>query len=146
PDLSGKRIACIGLGIMGAAMATNLARAGAGVKGWNRTKDKAPAKSAAEAGVQVCNTLEEAVSDAEVILTCLGDEGDVLDVLLSRGGIAECARQGAIIVDTTTIGPSAARESADGLAKKGLRFLDAPVTGGDIGARQGTLTILVGGD
>jgi 3-hydroxyisobutyrate dehydrogenase len=137
-----KRVACLGLGIMGSAMASNLAKAGAQVSGWNRTPGRAAAHHAATAGVKVHDQMAEAVKEAEVIITCLGDESDVEQLLTEVGPLA--APQ-ATVIDTTTIGPAAARRAEQILQPHSLRFLDAPVTGGDVGARQGTLTILVGG-
>ncbi|GAB4351798.1 MAG: NAD(P)-dependent oxidoreductase [Cyanophyceae cyanobacterium] len=139
-------VAFLGLGVMGGPMATNLARSGATVRGWNRTGDRASAVAAFGAGVVACPSIAAAVADAAVIFTCLGDVPDVEAVLLGPGGVADSARSGAIVVDTSTIGPMAARDLGRRLGDRGLRFLDAPISGGDIGARNGTLTVMVGGD
>jgi 3-hydroxyisobutyrate dehydrogenase len=140
----GKSVAFIGLGIMGGSMAANLVRAGAAVKGWNRTADRPGVKTAASAGVVVEPTIEAALKDATVVFSCVGDETDAEQVLVQS--VAPHAKPGTIIVDMSTIGPKAARQINEALKQKNLHFLDAPVTGGDVGAREGTLTILVGGD
>jgi len=140
------KIAYLGLGLMGQAMAVNLARAGLDVVGWNRTPGKSGEKALLEAGGKVEKSLETAVSGAAVIFTCLGDIGDVEQILLGKGGVAEFAPAGAVIADFSTIGPEAAKRIYGALGAKGMHFLDAPVTGGDVGARNATLTIMVGGD
>ncbi|MGD9680210.1 MAG: NAD(P)-dependent oxidoreductase [Candidatus Obscuribacterales bacterium] len=136
------RVAFLGMGIMGAAMAANLARDGSPVRVWNRSAGSPGAALAASAGAGVASDLAEAVGDREIIFSCLGDEKDVASVL---GELVLLASKDSLVVDMTTIGPGAARELAGKLEGAGLRFLDAPVTGGDIGAREGTLTIMVGG-
>ncbi|MEM8640349.1 MAG: NAD(P)-dependent oxidoreductase [Cyanobacteria bacterium P01_G01_bin.54] len=138
-------LAFLGLGVMGGPMSANLARAGYTVNGWNRTSDRPGSQGAATAGVAIAPTLPAAVATAEVIFTCLGDVPDVEAVLLGSGGVAEFAPANALIVDTSTIGSTAAQTIATALAEKGLRFLDAPVSGGDVGAQNGTLTFMVGG-
>lgn len=143
---SAKTIAYLGLGIMGGAMAANLARSGFKVRGWNRSSGKDSAARAQEAGVSLCSSLVDAVRDADVIFSCLGDESDVIAVSCDAGGVIDLARPGALMIDTTTIGPAAAKEIGQRLKTRAIRFLDAPVTGGDVGAREGTLTILVGGE
>ncbi|MCC7529939.1 MAG: NAD(P)-dependent oxidoreductase [Candidatus Melainabacteria bacterium] len=140
------KIAYLGLGLMGEAMAVNLARAGLNVVGWNRTPGKPGEVALLTAGGKVARSLEDAVSGAGVIFTCLGDIEDVEQVLLKAGGVIECAAPGTVIADFSTIGPEAARRIFASLNSKGMHFLDAPVTGGDVGARNATLTIMVGGD
>lgn len=140
------KIAYLGLGLMGEAMAVNLAKAGLNVVGWNRTPGKPGAAALIAAGGKVEKTIEDAVKDAAVIFTCLGDVGDVEQVLIEKGGVCDYAPNGAVIADFSTIGPDAAKRIYDSLKAKGMYFLDAPVTGGDVGARNGTLTIMVGGD
>jgi 3-hydroxyisobutyrate dehydrogenase len=139
-----KKVAYLGLGIMGAAMAINLRKAGFEVIGWNRTPTRPGVESARSEGVQIVDTVEEAVSQVDYVFACLGDVPDVEQVLL--GDVKNFARKNAVIVDLSTIGRAAAVHLHEDLAKAGLRFLDAPVTGGDVGARQGTLTVLVGGE
>jgi len=141
-----KTIAFLGLGTMGGPMASNLAKAGFVVRGWNRSPGRATAVAAGDAGVGVVATVGDAVSTAGIVALCVSDVGDVEDVLFGASGVAAKAAAGALVVDYSTIGPSAARDFGSRLRTAGLRFLDAPVTGGDIGARAGTLTIMVGGE
>lgn len=143
--LEGK-IAFLGLGLMGYAMAANLARAGLNVVGWNRTPGKAGEAALIEAGGSAARSLSDAVAGATLIFTCLGDVADVEQVLIGDGGVSSHAAKGTVIADFSTIGPDAARRISKSLIEKEMYFLDAPVTGGDVGARNGTLTIMVGGD
>lgn len=145
-SLEHMRIAYLGLGLMGEAMAINLAKAGLNVVGWNRTPGKPGETALLEAGGKVEKTLKGAVSGADVVFTCLGDIEDVEQVLLGPGGVSESASPGTVIADFSTIGPEAAKRIFNSLADKNMHFLDAPVTGGDVGARNATLTIMVGGD
>lgn len=137
------KIAFLGLGTMGGPMAANLARAGFEVRGWNRTAGRASAGVAGAAGVRLCRSIEEAVGDAAFVATCVGDGADVEAIVLGAGGVSSCAGRGTVVIDFSTIGPGAARRIAAALAPD-LRFVDAPVTGGDVGARAGTLTIMAG--
>jgi len=140
------KIAYLGLGLMGQAMAVNLAKGGLNVTGWNRTAGKSGETALLAAGGNCKNSLADAVADADIVFTCLGDIADVEEVVLGKGGVTEYGKNGAIVVDFSTIGPEAARKIYSGLKAKHMHFLDAPVTGGDVGARNGTLTIMVGGD
>lgn len=140
------QLAFLGLGVMGAPMAKNLAKAGYNVKVWNRTKNRPHLTSLlTESSLTMVDTIAEAVKSAEIIFTCLGDVPDVEEVLLSESGVINFAQPNSIVVDFSTIGSEAVKNIANQLAKKDIRFLDAPVSGGDIGAQQGTLTIMVGG-
>lgn len=139
-------VAFLGLGTMGAPMAANLAKKGFDVRGWNRSPERPTIAVAQQAGVRIVSPIAEAVAGADVVAICVSDVADVEDVLFSDGGVAACAVSGTLVVDFSTIGPDAARGFASRLAAEGLRFLDAPVTGGDVGARAGTLTVMVGGD
>jgi len=138
-------IAYIGMGIMGSAMASNLVKAGHKVKVWNRNKERETLKTAVAAGCTACDTIGETVSGCKIVFTCVSDVQDLEQVLFQPGSVAEHADKGALIIDTATVGPFAAKQISEALAEKGVRFLDAPVTGGDVGARNGTLTIMVGG-
>jgi 3-hydroxyisobutyrate dehydrogenase len=140
-----KKVAFLGMGIMGAAMAANLAPH-ASLSVWNRSTGRPGLALAEAAGATVCAHLKDCLAEARVIFACLGDEHDVETVLTGPGGVSELAGQGAMVVDFSTIGPKAARHINEKLAAAGLKFLDAPVTGGDVGAREGTLTIMVGGE
>lgn len=140
------QIAYLGLGLMGQAMAINIAKAGVSITGWNRTPGKPGAQALQDAGGKVETSLADAIKGADIILTCLGDIADVEEVLLGKGGVSEHAKTGTVVADFSTIGPHAARRIFEALKAKDIHFLDAPVTGGDVGARNGTLTIMVGGE
>ena len=144
--LSDYKVAYLGMGIMGSAMAANLAKKGCQVSIWNRTPNRPGVKLAEEAGAKSHATIADAVKGCSVIFTCVSDTKDVEQVLTGPGGVSDHAESGALIVDTSTIGPQIAVKLDELLKKKNLRFLDAPVTGGDIGAKNGTLVIMVGGD
>jgi 3-hydroxyisobutyrate dehydrogenase len=142
----GMTVAFLGLGTMGGPMASNLARAAFDVRGWNRTAGRPAAVAAEAAGVRLCSSIADAVRGAEVVAVCVGDVPDVREVVLGAGGVADCAARGTLVVDFSTIGPAAAREIDAALRTAGLAFVDAPVTGGDVGAKAATLTIMAGGD
>ncbi|NMF57867.1 NAD(P)-dependent oxidoreductase [Pseudanabaena yagii] len=141
-----QKIAFLGLGLMGGAMAANLVKRGYSVIGWNRTQGRPTLAPFTNAGGTLAQTLQEAVSDADVIFSCLGDVPDVTEVLIGEHGAMNFAKANALFIDTSTIGSDAAKVIANALMHDGLRFLDAPVSGGDVGARNGTLTFMVGGN
>lgn len=141
-----KQVAFLGLGLMGGAMAANLARHGYQVKAWNRTSDKPGVTIAAEGGATIVDSISAAVSDAEIVFSCLGDVPDVEEVLLGQAGVVKYSQPGTLLVDMSTIGSDAAKKIGQALQQQKLRFMDAPVSGGDIGAKNGTLTIMVGGN
>lgn len=130
---------------MGGSMAANLARRGYEVKAWNRTSDRPGVKIAAAGGATVVDSLQEAVSTAEIVFSCVGDVPDVEKVLLGDKGVLPFAQPDTLVVDMSTIGSEAAKQIGAKLQQQQLRFMDAPVSGGDTGAQQGTLTIMVGG-
>jgi 3-hydroxyisobutyrate dehydrogenase len=144
--LSESKVAFLGMGIMGSAMAANLARAGAQVSVWNRTPGRPGIKIAEDAGAKSLDTISGAIKDCTIIFSCVSDTNDVEEILLGADGVCESAKSGALVVDTSTIGPEVAKKVAAALETRGLRFLDAPVTGGDVGAKNGTLVIMVGGN
>ncbi|HEX8083518.1 MAG TPA: NAD(P)-dependent oxidoreductase [Solirubrobacteraceae bacterium] len=135
------RVAFLGLGIMGSRMAANLREAGHDLVVWNRTREKAEAF-----GGRVAATPKEAAADAEVVITMVVDGPQVERVLLGEDGAADGAREGTLFVDMSTIGPAAARAIGAALRERGLKFVDAPVTGSSPKAEAGTLTIMAGGD
>ncbi|HLT62070.1 MAG TPA: 2-hydroxy-3-oxopropionate reductase [Microlunatus sp.] len=137
-------VAVIGLGIMGAPMAANLVEAGHDVIGHNRSRAKV--ERLIEAGGRGADSVAEAVADAEVIITMVPDSPDVEAVAEGEDGILARARDGALWVDCSTIRPDVATRLADAARARGLRPLDAPVSGGEAGAVEGTLSIMVGGD
>ncbi|NET56584.1 MAG: NAD(P)-dependent oxidoreductase [Symploca sp. SIO2E6] len=141
-----QQIAFLGLGVMGGPMAANLARSGYSVKAWNRTPHRPGVEVAANAGATIVSSIREAVETADVVFLCVGDVPDVEEVILGVGGVTESARPGTLVIDTSTIGPNAAQNIGAKLKQHQLRFLDAPISGGDIGAKNGTLTIMVGGE
>ncbi len=140
-----QEIAFLGLGLMGGPMAANLARQGYHVLAWNRSRDRPGVEIAKQGGATIADSIAEAVATAEIIFTCVGDVPDVKEVLLADRGVINYARPNSLIVDMSTIGSKAAKEINTELHKHQLRFMDAPVSGGDVGAINGTLTIMVGG-
>lgn len=140
---SAPQAAFLGLGVMGLSMARNLLNGSIKVCVYNRSSNKAA--ELIELGARQGGSPADAVKDAEFVFTCLGDGKSVEQILFGPNGAAEALRPGAIVIDFTTIAPSEAEDLATRLAKLGIVFLDSPVTGGDVGARNGTLTIMVGG-
>jgi 3-hydroxyisobutyrate dehydrogenase len=136
-------VGVIGFGIMGASMAKNLARQGFTVYGYSRSKAKVEA--CAEAGIVPVASPAELGSKVQAVLLAVTDGAAVADVLLGENSVATTLKQGALIIDTSTIAASEALEIGRECSKRSLRFIDAPVTGGDAGARNATLTIMVGG-
>ncbi len=139
------RIGFIGLGIMGSRMAANLQRSGFEVTVWNRTTRTAE-EWAAEHGGSVAQSPAALAAEADVVFTMVVDGPQVRELLLGHDGVADGAAAGLLCVDCTTIGQAAALEIGAALAERGLRMLDAPVTGSLPGARDGTLLIMVGGE
>jgi len=138
-----KSIAFIGLGIMGLPMTGHLLKAGHKLILHSRTKSKA--QPLLDQGAAWANSPAEAAEAAEVTFICVTDTPDVRAVLLGNQGVIHSAFPGQIIIDHSTISPTATREMAAALAEKGATLLDAPVSGGDLGARNATLSIMVGG-
>jgi 2-hydroxy-3-oxopropionate reductase len=136
-------IGFIGLGVMGRPMAGNLLRAGHQVTVHNRSQ--APVQALVEAGARAAGSAAEAADGAELVITMLPDSPDVEAVVLGDRGVLDGARQGLLLVDMSTIRPDTARGLAAAAADRGVRFLDAPVSGGEAGAVEGTLSIMVGG-
>lgn len=142
--MSEHKVAFIGLGIMGLPMAKNLVNAGFDVTGYNRSPHKAQAF--ASAGGKSASTIAEAVQEADVVITMVPDSPDVTDVVTGDDGIFANAPTGAYWIDHSTIRPDVANELADQARSAGLNPLDAPVSGGEQGAVDGALSIMVGGD
>jgi len=139
-----ERIAFIGLGTMGAAMAANLRRAGFEVTAWNRTPGRADALEAM--GVALAPTPAEAARNADVVVSCVSDTPDVEAVLFGADGVASGLASGSLVIDCSTISPAATASFAGRLRGQGIGFVDAPVSGGSEGAKNATLTIFVGGE
>ena len=137
--------AFLGMGIMGASMAANLGRSALKTNIWNRTNPSPGIQIAKRAGCNVVKSIEEAVNSVDFIFTCVTDAPDVEKVLFRSGGVVENAKKGALIIDFSTIGSKTAKSFGHRLKQIGLRFLDAPVSGGDIAAKNGSLTIMAGG-
>ncbi|WP_420847153.1 2-hydroxy-3-oxopropionate reductase [Nonomuraea basaltis] len=137
-------IAFIGLGIMGSPMAVHLVRAGHSVTGYNRSPEKA--KALAEAGGRVAMSIADAVAGAEVVALMVPDSTDVQDVLTGADGVFAHAGPGTLIIDFSSIRPDVTRELAEEAGRRGMRHLDAPVSGGEAGARNAALSIMVGGE
>ncbi len=139
-----QRIAFIGLGIMGLPMAGHLLHAGHAVTLHTRTQSKS--QSLTSRGAAWAESPAEAARDAQIIFVCVTDTPDVQDVLLGASGVIKTASAQTIIVDHSTISPAATREIADVLSNHGIHLIDAPVSGGDVGAKNATLSIMCGGD
>jgi len=138
------KVAFIGLGTMGVGMSLNILNAGHEVTVHNRTRQKE--EVVAKKGANRAPSPREAAEGAEIIVTMVSDTPDVEQVVLGGNGVIHGAPQGAIVIDMSTISPAATRQMAEELSKKGIKMLDAPVSGGPEGAQNGTLAIMVGGD
>jgi 2-hydroxy-3-oxopropionate reductase len=137
-------VAVIGLGIMGGPMAANLVKAGFDVIGYNRSRGKVD--RLVEQGGRGAADVAEAVREADVVLTMLPDSPDVEGVVLGEGGVLASAPAGTLFIDASTIRPDISVRLADAAKERGIRAVDAPVSGGEAGAIEGTLSIMVGGD
>ncbi|MEK8051790.1 NAD(P)-dependent oxidoreductase [Ideonella sp. DXS22W] len=143
--IASRRVAFLGLGVMGGPMAGHLARAGHQVTVYNRTAAKAQAW-AQEYGGQAAATPREAAAGAEFVFACVGNDDDLRSVVLGADGAFAGMAPGAIFVDHTTASAEVARELAAAATAAGLQFVDAPVSGGQAGAVNGLLTVMCGGD
>lgn len=139
------RVTFAGLGVMGYPMAGYLHKAGHDVTVYNRTVEKAE-KWCMEKGGALASTPAKAADDAGIVFTCVGNDDDVRSVILGDDGILAGIPEGGLIVDHTTASAVIAREVAEAAAKKNVGFLDAPLSGGQAGAENGQLTIMVGGE
>jgi 3-hydroxyisobutyrate dehydrogenase len=144
-----KRIAFLGLGVMGAPMAGHLARKGHRVTAYNRTPARAAEwlerHSAEGLDVATAATPAEAAAGQDVVVTCVGNDQDLAQVVLGEGGALAAMGEGALYIDHTTVSPAIARRVAAAAAERGIRALDAPVSGGQAGAESGRLAIMCGG-
>jgi 3-hydroxyisobutyrate dehydrogenase len=145
PAPASKSVAFLGLGVMGHPMAGHLARAGHRVTVYNRTAAKAAAW-VAEHGHRSAPTPAEAAREADFVFACVGNDDDLRAVAAGPEGAFSTLRPGAVFVDHTTASAAVARELAAAAAARGLSFIDAPVSGGNVGAVKGTLTVMCGGD
>jgi 3-hydroxyisobutyrate dehydrogenase len=138
------RIGFVGLGIMGNPMAARILEAKYPLAVFSRTKSKASRLQAK--GARFLDSPAEVARESDFVFICVTDTPDVEAVVRGKDGIASAGRKGLIVVDHSTISPKATRELAEELGKSGVQFLDAPVSGGDKGAKNGSLSIMVGGD
>lgn len=138
-----EKVGFIGLGIMGKPMAKNLIDAGYDLVVYNRTREKA--EDLASDGATVADSPKEVAEQSDIIITMLPDSPQVEEVLTGEDGVLERIREGALIVDMSTISPVVTEELSEKAGEKGASMLDAPVSGGDVGAIEGTLSIMVGG-
>ncbi|MCC6168395.1 MAG: NAD(P)-dependent oxidoreductase [Caldilineaceae bacterium] len=139
-----ERIGFIGLGIMGRGMAHNLLKAGFPLRVWNRTASRM--QGLIDAGAEAGDSPADVAAHSDITITCVSDTPDVEKVILGEDGVIHGAKQGALVVDCSTISPQVTKEIAAKLAEKGIHMLDAPISGGSEGAAKGTLSIMVGGD
>jgi 3-hydroxyisobutyrate dehydrogenase-like beta-hydroxyacid dehydrogenase len=137
-------VAFIGLGIMGQPMALNLLKAGYQLTVYNRTPSKTV--SLEQAGAEVASTPAQAARHADFVMIIVSDSAAVEEIVIGKGGILETLRAGAIVIDSSTIGPAVSRKLACHTAGKGAGWLDAPVTGSKHGAEKGELTFMIGGE
>ncbi len=137
------RIGFVGLGVMGQPMALNLLKAGHDLQVYNRTASRAEPLVAA--GARWAATPRDAAAGSDVTITMVTDDQAVRAVALGPEGVLAGASRGSVVMDMSTISPDTTRSLAEEAAGRGVIWLDAPVTGGDVGAREGTLTIMVGG-
>ncbi len=145
-----QNIAFLGLGVMGYPMAGHLAAKGFKVTVYNRTGDKAQGwlgeyADAGAGGHRLSGTPAEAAKDQDIVFACVGADADVRAITLGPDGAFKAMKQGAVFVDHTTASAELARELADAAKANGLGFLDAPVSGGEAGAVNGQLTVMIGG-
>ncbi len=139
------RVGFIGLGIMGVPMARNVLKAGYPLTVFNRTASKC--EPLREAGAAVAESPAGVAGASDIVLTCVTASPDVLEVVLDEArGVIAGAREGATVVDHSTVAPSVAARCAAALAARGAGFVDAPISGGDVGAQAGTLSIMCGGE
>ncbi|MFE2940671.1 2-hydroxy-3-oxopropionate reductase [Streptomyces sp. NPDC059255] len=139
-----RKIAFIGLGIMGGPMAANLVKAGHTVTGYNR--GRSPVDALVAAGGRGAGSVAEAVRDAEVVITMVPADAQVREVVLGEDGVLRHAAPGTLLIDMSSVTPETALEVAAAGREKGVRTLDAPVSGGEAGAVEAVLSIMAGGD
>ena len=138
------KIGFIGIGVMGQSMVRNLMKKGYDVSVYNRTKAKAEA--VVQEGAHWCDSPGACAADKDVVITIVGYPKDVEEVYFGSAGIIENAREGSVLIDMTTTSPKLSKCIYEAAARRGMAALDAPVSGGDVGAEKGTLSIMVGGD
>lgn len=142
--MSKEKVAFIGLGIMGAPMAGHLLKDGYALTVYNRTSSKCT--PLVEKGAQQASSPAQAASQADIVITIVSDTPDVAEVIEGDGGVLDGIRPGSVVVDMSTVSPDLERRLDAKLREKGSTLVDAPVSGGDVGAQKGTLAIMAGGD
>jgi len=140
-----KRIGFIGMGTMGKPMAKNLIEAGFALTVYNRTRSKAE-EMRDHLGAEIADSPKEVALNSDVVVSCVTDSAAVEEIALGTDGIIEGAKEGLIYIDCSTISPVTTKRVAEALSERGVKMLDAPVSGGERGAIEGTLAIMVGGD
>ncbi len=138
------KVAFIGMGTMGAPMALNLLKAGHEVTVHNRTRERE--EPVAKAGAKRAASPKEAAAGVEAVIICVSDTPDVEAMIMGSEGVIQSAKPGTVVVDMSTISPVATKKMAQALAEKGVKMIDAPVSGGSEGAQKATLTIMAGGE
>lgn len=141
--MANNKVGFIGLGIMGMPMARNLMKANFEVVAYNRTASKAEAL--AKEGARAAKSPAELAAECPVVITIVSDTPDVEAVIMGKDGVIEGIKPGSVVIDMSTVSPKATRDIAARLKEKGVDMLDAPVSGGDVGAIKGTLSIMIGG-
>jgi len=139
------KVSFIGLGVMGYPMAGYISKAGHNVTVYNRTKSKAE-KWIKQYKGKIADTPEEAAKESDFVFTCVGNDDDLREVAIGKKGIFNTIKKGSIYIDNTTASATVARELYTNAKSRGFGFLDAPVSGGQAGAENGALTVMVGGD
>jgi 3-hydroxyisobutyrate dehydrogenase-like beta-hydroxyacid dehydrogenase len=139
-----KQIGLIGLGLMGRPMGINLLKAGYTLTVWNRTPSRA--EELVAGGAKLAKSPQEAAAASDFLLTMVSDPPALEEILWGPGGAMQALKRGSIYVDSSTISPALARKIAAACVERGAQFLDAPVTGGDWGAKKGELVFMIGGD
>ena len=139
------KVSFIGLGVMGYPMAGYISKAGHNVTVYNRTRTKAE-KWIKQYKGKIAETPEEAAKDSDFVFTCVGNDDDLKEVAIGKRGIFNTIKKGSIYIDNTTASAKVAKELYANAKSHGFGFLDAPVSGGQAGAENGTLTVMVGGD
>ena len=138
-----KKIGFIGIGLMGLPMAKNILKSGFDLKAFNRSQNKAePLK---EFGAEISTSIDDVVKDSDVVITMLTDDGAINDVMESSNFL-ENLKSGATVIDMSSVKPTTATKHGNSLKSKNINYLDAPVSGGTIGAEDGSLAIMVGGE
>lgn len=146
--MAAARLAFLGLGVMGGPMAGHLAKAGHHVTVYNRTRQKAEqwCKDHADCQVALADTPKQAAQHADLVFSCVGNDRDLREITAGEHGAFHSMRTGTVFVDHTTASAQVARELGQNARDRGFEFLDAPVSGGQVGAINGALTVMVGGD